>query len=168
MIQKRNKVGRPQLSAKWRKAATFSIRFTKEERDAIDAAASAANASSASDWARHVLLEVARPRHQGEMVADVSDRERPAPTSGESKASVGEAPLGVGDLVEWDMSVAPRTRRGHVVRIEPSGRVVVKTTATNHRGPRRTRDVECWFDEGERDLLRVVERAQPSTGSPGR
>lgn len=56
MNQERNKTGRPALAPGQRKGATFSIRFTAEERDQIEAAASAAGFRSASEWARRMLL----------------------------------------------------------------------------------------------------------------
>lgn len=59
MNQKRNKAGRPALAPGQRKGSTFSIRFTAEERDQIEAAASAAGFRSASEWARRVLLDAA-------------------------------------------------------------------------------------------------------------
>lgn len=44
-----NRTGRPQLAPEWRKRSTFSIRFTAEEREAIEAAASAEGFRSASE-----------------------------------------------------------------------------------------------------------------------
>jgi hypothetical protein len=54
-----NRTGRPQLAPERRKASTFSIRFTAEEREAIEAAANAAGFRSASEWARRVLIDAA-------------------------------------------------------------------------------------------------------------
>lgn len=59
MMRKGNRTGRPELAPERRKASTFSIRFTKEERDAVEAAVIAAGNRSASEWARRVLLEAA-------------------------------------------------------------------------------------------------------------
>lgn len=61
-MQKGNKLGRPELAPERRKKSTFSIRFTAEEREAIEAAATAAGDRSASEWARRVLLDAATPR----------------------------------------------------------------------------------------------------------
>jgi predicted HicB family RNase H-like nuclease len=52
------KTGRPQLTPERRKASTFSVRFTAEEREAVEAAAERAGVK-ASEWARRVLLDAA-------------------------------------------------------------------------------------------------------------
>jgi hypothetical protein len=61
-MPKWNKLGRPELAPERRKASTFSIRFTAEEREQIEAAATAAGVK-ASEWARRVLL-AASSRYQ--------------------------------------------------------------------------------------------------------
>lgn len=59
-MRKGNNLGRPELSPERRKASTFSVRLTAEERETIEAAATAAGGLSASEWARRVLLEAAQ------------------------------------------------------------------------------------------------------------
>lgn len=54
------RTGRPRLEPGQGKESTFSVRLTKEEREQIDAAAEAAGYSSASQWARTVLLDAAQ------------------------------------------------------------------------------------------------------------
>lgn len=54
-----NRTGRPRLEPGQGKESTFSVRLTKEERALIEAATVAAGYTSASKWARSVLLDAA-------------------------------------------------------------------------------------------------------------
>lgn len=60
MNHKGNRTGRPKLEPGQGKESTFSVRLTKEERAQVNAAAVAAGYTSASKWARSVLLDAAR------------------------------------------------------------------------------------------------------------
>ena len=53
------KRGRPPVAEGERKASTFSVRLTKEERAEVDAAAKR-DGGGTSEWARRVLLATAR------------------------------------------------------------------------------------------------------------
>lgn len=68
MTHKGNRTGRPPLTPEQRKASMFSVRLTAEERALVDEAAAAAGYTSASKWARVVLLDAATNR--GELSGD--------------------------------------------------------------------------------------------------
>jgi hypothetical protein len=51
--------GRPRLDPRSAKDTVLTIRLSREERDAISAAAEQAGAAKASEWARGVLLAAA-------------------------------------------------------------------------------------------------------------
>lgn len=53
--------GRPRLNPDRTRGVMFSVRLSESERAALTVAARAAGVVSASEWARLVLLEAARP-----------------------------------------------------------------------------------------------------------
>jgi hypothetical protein len=63
--------------------------------------------------------------------------------------------LDVGAVVNWTAADGS-VRHGTITRVDDAGRIYVATEQTNHRGMRRTRVVEVWFD---RAVGRAVKRA---------
>jgi hypothetical protein len=56
--------------------------------------------------------------------------------------------LDVGAVVNWTAADGS-VRHGTITRVDDAGRIYVATEQTNHRGMRRTRVVEVWFDRAE-------------------
>ena len=59
MTATKRKRGRPKMAPGEVKTYTFSIRLAPDERALVEAAAERAGATSASDWARDVLVNAA-------------------------------------------------------------------------------------------------------------